>query len=114
MKLRTPILMTILFFCVTLSPTGPTQKSSGLAAEVQPAAKLLLTGSPKTEDVHKSLIALIDAVCKIADQDTKLPAGFRGKMQEASKSFAQNRIGPESEASLKAAYRTLSGGKEFV
>src|SRR4030042_3896732 len=114
MKLRTPILMTILFFCVTLSPTGPTQKSSGLAAEVQSAAKLLLTGSPKTEDVHKSLIALIDAVCKIADQDSKLPAGFRGKMKEASRTFAGNRIGPESEHALKAAYQILHGGKAFT
>ena len=114
MNPRNPILITILFFFVTMSTNGEAQKSSGLAAEVQSAAKLLLSGSPKTEDVHNSLIALIDAVCKIADQDTKLPAGFRGTMQEASRTFAGNRIGPESEAALKSAYRTLNGGKEFA
>jgi len=114
MKLRIPILISILFFFVISSSAGAAQKRSGLAAEVQSAAKLLLSGSPKTEDVHQSLSALIDAVCMIADQDTKLPAGFRGKMQEASRTFAGNRIGPESESALKAAYRTLHGGKEFA
>ncbi len=114
MKTCSPILMILLFCFVTLIVPGTTQKGSDLAAEVQSAAKLILSRSPKTEDVHKSMIALIDAVCKIADQDTRLPAGFRGKMQEASRSFAQNRIGRESEASLKAAYQVLHGGQAFA
>jgi hypothetical protein len=114
MKIWNPILMTLFFFCSTLSAAVESQKSSGLAEEVRSAGKLILSGSPTTQDVHKSLMTLIDAVCKIADQDTGLPAGFLAKMQEASRAFSQNRLGTESEAALKAAYKVLYGGKEFA
>ena len=100
MKIWNPILMTLFFFCSTLSAAVESQKSSGLAEEVRSAGKLILSGSPTTQDVHKSLMTLIDAVCKIADQDTGLPAGFLAKMQEASRAFSQNRLGTESEAAL--------------
>jgi len=114
MKMINRMLVIALVLFIAHSGLKAAQKDEGWATDVKAAAKLILSNSPKHEEVDRNLALLIDTANKIAARDARLPAEFRAKLQAAAKAFAKNPLSLESSEALSAAYKIVNGGKAFA
>lgn len=114
MRVLNRMVLIALFVCAAQSVPQAAQKDDSWATDVKEAAKLILSNSPKPEEVSRSLARLLDTANKIAARDTRLPAELRNKIQVAAKAFTKNPLGAESGEALNGAYKTINGGKDFT
>jgi hypothetical protein len=114
MRILNRMLLVVPIAWLALGGLQAAQKDDGGATAVKEAAKLILSNSPKNEEVHRGLALLFDTAIKIAAKDPQLPPEFHNKLQAAAKIFAKNPLGAESSAALNGAYKIINGGKDFV
>jgi len=114
MRVLNRMVLIALFVCAAQSVPQATRKDDSWTTDVKQAARLILSNSPKPEEVNRSFALLLDTAGKIAARDTRLPAELRNKIQVAAKAFTRNPLSAASGEALNGAYKTINGGKEFT
>lgn len=114
MRVLNRMILIALFACMVPSGLKAAQKDGSWATDLKAGASLILSNSPKPEEVNRGLTLLFDTANKIAVRDSRLPAEFRNRLQAATKAFTRNPLGAESSEALNGAYKILNGGKNYT
>jgi hypothetical protein len=95
------------------SPSQAIQESQHWADSVKDAKRLILSGSPPSEDVRKGIAVLLDVAEKIASRNPQLSPEVGRRLRAANTPHGSDVFGPSESEALQAAYRILNGGKDF-
>ncbi len=113
MRIRNRACLTAVSVFLATGGIMAAQEGEKWATEVKEAAALILSNSPRPEEVDRSLSRLCDIAVKIAARDTHVQPEFREKLKAAAQALAGNPLGAESGAALNEAYKLVNGGKSY-
>ncbi len=88
------------------------QRRENLVKEIQSASDVILSRSASTEDVHRSMIRLVETLSRIAEEQ-QFTADRREKIASALILVRKDPLGYEARQALDEVYRSLRG-KNFV
>ncbi len=114
MRIHNRMFLTALLVCLAGGGIMAAQEGEKWASEIKQAVDPILSNSPQSKEVDRSLTRLCDIAVRIAARDRRVQPEFRERLRAAAQALAGNPLGAESGAALNEAYRLINGGKRYT